>query len=137
MEDYKKSYKGFIVLMAAFVILLFLLSFITDVDADFITIIICNLTNIWMVLLTWIIYRTEKIYWYTGIAYEEAARTSSENRKRYAIRHFRRFAIYAVVFILYSAFAFLCNISLIVSSMIETIGIVAVAISTINIKLIE
>lgn len=137
MSDYKKSYSGFIIMMLVFTAVMFVLPFISDIGENAITIILFNFLDIWMVLLTWIIYKTEKIYWYTGVSYEEAAKTDSANRKRYAFCHFKRFLYYAVIYAVYSVIAYLADISLTSNILFATVGIVAVAISTINIKLTE
>lgn len=134
MKDYKKSYRGFVILMVAFVVALFALPFIPNADAKVISIIIFNIMNLWMALVTFVIYKTEKIYWFTGISYEEALNTPSEDRILYAKRHLQRFGMYAGVFVIYSVISVICNIPIVVDIVLETIGIVGVAISTINIK---
>lgn len=131
----EKSYKGFAGLMSLFVLLMFLLPFIPNAGAELISIIIFNGMNLWMALLTWVIYKTEKIYWYTDMSYEEAAKAGTDNRKKYAIRHFKRFALFAAAFALYSVISYLLRVPLMADILLETIGIVAVAVSTINIKL--
>ena len=134
MKEYKKSYRGFGILMVVFVVALFALPFILNADAKVISIIIFNIMNLWMALVTFVIYKTEKIYWITGISYEEALNTPSEDRILYAKRHLQRFGIYAGVFVIYSVVSVICNIPIVVDIVLETIGIVGVAISTINIK---
>ena len=42
--------------------------------------------------------------------------------------------MYAGVFVIYSVISVICNIPIVVDIVLETIGIVGVAISTINIK---
>ncbi|MGN0408600.1 MAG: hypothetical protein ACI4EJ_10085 [Bacteroides sp.] len=134
-KEYKKSYKGFVGLMILFVALMFLLPFIPNADAKVITIILLNFMNLWMALLTWVIYKTQKIYWYTGLTYEEAKKADPDSRKRYAMRHFKRFAGLAAVFALYSVISYFFKVPLAADILLGTIGLVAVAISTINIKL--
>ena len=80
MKEYKKSYRGFVILMVVFVVALFALPFIPNADAKAISIIVFNIMNLWMALVTFVIYKTEKIHWFTGILYEEALNTLSEFR---------------------------------------------------------
>ena len=96
MEEYKKSYKGFVAMLLVFVVLLFAIGLLPTEDVKVITLLIFNIAAIWMALLTWVIYKTEKIYWYTGLTYEDAVKVSSESRKEYALRHFKRFAVFVV-----------------------------------------
>ena len=63
MKEYKKSYRGFVILMVVFVVALFALPFISNADAKAISIIVFNIMNLWMALVTFVIYKTEKIYW--------------------------------------------------------------------------
>ena len=91
--------------------------------------------TIGMALLTWIIYKNEKIYWYTGLSYEDARKAGSEQRKEYAMKHFKRFGIFAGIYLVYSIIALLFDIPIGVSITIVLIGLVGVALSTMNIKL--
>ena len=61
MKEYKKSYRGFVILMVVFVVALFALPFIPNADAKVISIIIFNIMNLWMALVTFVIYKTDKI----------------------------------------------------------------------------
>ena len=134
-EEYKKGYKGFVLMMAGLVAIMFLLPFIPNADAKITAIVLDNIMNFWMALLTWIIYITEKVYWYTGLSYEEALKAGSSVRKRYAMSHFQRFAAFAAAYVVYSLISCFFSVPFIADIMIETIGIVVVAISTMNIKL--
>ena len=44
-----------------------------------------------MAILTYIVERNEKIYWYTGVMYEDAAKASSAQRIAYAKAHRHKF----------------------------------------------
>ena len=72
--ELKKSYKGFIVWMICFLVCCFGGAFLGIEDAALATRITMNVMTLSMAVLTYIIYRTGYIYWYTGITYEEAAR---------------------------------------------------------------
>ena len=135
MEEYKKSYKGFIVMLLLFAAVLFAIILIPTEDEKLVALLIFNIAVVWMTLLTWVIYKTEKIYWYTGLEYEDAVKASSEQRKKFAMQHFKRFAIFTVIYIVYSAISYIINLGIGFDIAIGTVGIIAVAISTMNIKL--
>lgn len=122
-------------MMFVFFGILFLLPHVPNVNAKTMSLLLFNLTNIWLMLLTWVIYKTEKIYWYTGLSYEEAAKASSEMRKKYAIRHFLRFAIFTAGYGLYSVISYLDDIHIGFDIVIEIVCIVTAVVSTVNIKL--
>lgn len=133
--EYKKSYKGFVIWFIVFLVLCFCCAIIPMKDINLLTLLIYNMMTIGMAILTWIIYKNEKIYWYTGLSYEEAKRASSEQRKKYAMRHFKRFAILAVAYVVYSIIAYCFTLPIGVSTTVVLIGMVGTAISTMNIKL--
>lgn len=134
-KEYKKDYRGFIIWLIAFIGAIFIVPIIPTENVNFITLVIMNIMSISMAILTGIIYLYEKIYWYTGITYEDAVKVSSERRKEYAMKQFKRFAIFAVVFFFYSVIAFCADLSIVWSIQVSLFGIVGVAISTITIKL--
>ncbi|MGN0514899.1 MAG: hypothetical protein ACI4GD_11525 [Lachnospiraceae bacterium] len=133
--EYKKSYKGFVIWMVLFIICMFACAFVPTEDGNLITLLIDNIMTIGMALLTWLIYKNEKIYWYTGLSYEDAKKAGSEQRKEYAMKHFKRFGIFAGIYLVYSIIALLFDIPIGVSITIVLIGLVGAALSTMNIKL--
>ena len=135
MEEYKKSYKGFVAMLLVLVVLMFVTGLLPTEDVKVITLLIFNIAVVWMAFLTWVIYKTEKIYWYTGLTYEDAVKVSSDSRKEYALRHFKRFAVFAVIYLVYSVISYIMQLPLAIDIGLGTLGIVTVAISTMNIKL--
>lgn len=135
MDEYPKSYKGLIVWLVVFMASIFLIPAIpVKLSTEAYALIIDNLMTVFIAVLTYMIYRNESIYWYNGIEYEDAKKASSEQRRIYARRHFKRFAIFAAANLIYSLFAYFTPIPYGFSIAVTTIGICAVAISTINIK---
>lgn len=83
MEEYKKSYKGFIVWIVLFCavnvgVCLFPLE--TEITLR----IVDNICTLGVAALTYIIYKTEQIYWYSGMSFAEARDAGSEKRKEFA-----------------------------------------------------
>lgn len=135
MKEYKKSYKGFVIWLVVFVLALLGISFLPIQDYLLVTVICCNVMTMAMAALAYIIYVNEKIYWYTGLSYEEAAKASSPARKEYARKHFVRFGAAAALFLLYSIPAVLGRIPYGVTITLAGLCIVAAAVSTMGIKL--
>ncbi|MDD6571541.1 MAG: hypothetical protein PUF12_04025 [Thermoflexaceae bacterium] len=133
--EYKKSYKGLVIWMVLFIVFLFGCAFVPTEDTNFMTLLVDNVMTIGMAILTWIIYKNEKIYWYTGLSYEDAKQAGSKQRKKYAMQHFKRFGIFAGIYLAYSIMAYLFIMPIGLSITIALFGLVGVAISTMNIKL--
>ena len=81
MNQYKESYKGLVGMILGFVVLMFLFPFLTDLQGKFTAVISMNLVNLWVALLSLVIYKTEYIYWINGVSYEDAVKAGSERRK--------------------------------------------------------
>ncbi len=135
VDEYPKSYKGLVIWLVLFLASVFFIPAIpVKTDTEMSVLIINNLMAVFIAILTYMIYRNEKIYWYNGIEYEDAKKASSEQRKDYAWRHFKRFAIFAAANFIYSLIAYITPIPYGFSIAVTAIGICAIAISTINIK---
>ena len=133
--EYKKSYKGLIIWLVVFTVVLFLLPLIKTENDNLMTLLLLNLMSAGIAVLTWMIWKTESIYWYTGLTFEEAEKTPSEVRKRYALRHAKRFTIFAVIFAVYSVAAYIWSFPIGLSITLSCLGLVGVALSTMKIKL--
>ena len=132
--EYKKSYAGLVLWLVLFLGFCFgvLLLPVEGMTMMRITIQLCTLG---MTGLALIVYLNGYVYWYNGVSYEEARDAGEERRKQYAFKHLRVFGIYAVCGLLFSAVLQLLHISEWVDFVVLTIGLIAVAISTIRIKL--
>lgn len=133
--ELKKSYKGFIIWMLGFCAACFSISFFPVKDTGILLRIIDNICTIGITVLAFIIYKTEYVYWYNGTTYEEAVKAGSERRKAFAWQHLKRFGSFALVFLIFSIVSQVTGISYWIDIIVAVIGLVAAAISTINIKL--
>lgn len=131
----KKSYKGFVLWMIVFCLICEGIIFLPIKDKN----ILCRLVLIFCVIattfLTYMIYKTEYVYWYSGVNYEDAVNVSSERRKIYAKKHFNRFMFFTALYIIYSIISQLLGIYFWIDIIVCTVSFVIVAISTTNIKL--
>ena len=94
-----------------------------------------NITSVSIVILLYVIFRTEKIFWFSGMTYEEAVQAGSLRRKTFAFRHLRVYGIFTVVFLLFSVIMQLFHISIWVDTVVFTAGLLFVAFFTMRIKL--
>lgn len=133
--ELKKSYKGFVFWMIGFVVAMFSGVILPIEDDALLMRVTLNICVMAIVLLSFIIYKTEYVYWYTGTEYEEAVEAGSERRKLYGLRHFKRFAVFGIIFLVYTVVAQLLSVHMAVDAIVATLGLVGVAISTIGIKL--
>ena len=104
MEDtLKKGYGGFILWIILFTAGVTGISFLPVVtgseDVDLMIRIIDCVTMISLDLLLLMIYRNEKVFWFTGITYEQALAAGSARRKSYAAFHLRAMGILTAVII--------------------------------------
>ena len=131
----KKSYKGFLLWMLVFFVTMFGCAFLPIENSAILTRIVMNVCVLNIVLLSFIIYKTESVYWYNGTEYEQAVEAGSECRKAFAWKHLKRFGTFALLYLTYSVLAQFFHIPYGVDFAVATIGMVAVAISTIKFKL--
>ena len=135
MEKYKKSYWGFVLWLIGFCVACFACVFLPKTSTQILIAVIDNIMIIGCFILTFIIYKTEYVYWYNGTCYEEAKEAGTERRKKFALLHMKRFGYFALAFLIYSIVSVWIGLPYGIDIAVATIGIVGVAISTINIKL--
>ena len=133
--ELKKSYKGFLIWMLIFVVTMFGCAFLPIESGAVLTRIVMNVCVLNIVLLAFIIYKTEYVYWYNGTEYEQAIEAGSERRKEFAWKHLKRFGMFAAIFLVFSVVAQLLQIPYGVDVTVASVGMVGTAISTIGIKL--
>ena len=135
-NEYKKSYRGFVLF---FVCYLSLMIGGAIASAYFLsehaTRIVINILCVGMALLTYIIYKYDKIYWYNGIEFEDAEKASKERRNAYAKAHLKLFCIFAACMLAFSVIMALLSVSPWVDFAVGAVGICTVAICTVKIKL--
>lgn len=133
--ELKKSYRGFVIWLILFVAVLAGLMFLPVEDGGLLTRIIIVYTAAALASLAWIIWRTERVYWYNGTEYEQAVAAGSERRKCFAWRHFRIFCGFAVVLLAFCAFTQLMGWPWWIDIVVGTVGLCAAAFSTMPIRL--
>ena len=130
----KKSYKGIFVWVLLYItgyipIILFI---DTASAATRLSLIYCSFM---ITLLSYAIYKYDKIYWYNGVMFEEAENATPEARNRYTYAHFKIFMRFTCFYIIFTAAAVYLGISIWIDIAIFSAGIIASAISTMKIKL--
>ena len=133
--ELKKSYKGFWIWILMFVLVSLGCAFLPIESVAVISRIEMNICVIAIAVLAFMIYKTEAVYWYNGTTYEEAVKAGSERRKEFARRHFVRFGGFAAIFLVASVMMHILKVGFGADIFVGTIGMVVLAISTINIKL--
>lgn len=86
-------------------------------------------------LLFYFIYRTGRVYWFTGVTYRDAARAGSERRRAYARAHLRRFLLASAVLAAYCAAGFVLHTPAPLDAAVFLVLLLAAAFSTLRIKL--
>lgn len=121
--------------MLVFVVTMFGCAFLPIENGALLTRIVMNVCVLNIALLAFIIYKTEYVYWYNGTEYKQAVEAGSERRKEFAKKHLKRFGTLALLYLVYSVVAQLLQIPHGVDIAVATIGMIVVAISTIEFKL--
>ena len=132
---YKKSYKGFVIGLFAYLALLLGIALIPGVDADTAMRLIMLLTVWYMAALSFQVWRTEQIYWYNGTTFEDAEAAGSQRRKEFAWRHFRIFGRFALIHTAVALAVLLLGGSAWIDFTVGTVGVCVAACMTIPIKL--
>ena len=132
---YRKSYAGFMLWLIAFVAAVFVICFLPGANAALMTRLLSNLCTAGIALLTWMVWHTENVYWYTGVDFEMAEKAGSERRKAYALRHFRLFGGYALAALAATLGACLLGMPWWVDFTAIGIGLIAAAFRTMAYKL--
>lgn len=135
MREYKKSYLGLVIWIVLYTAAMTGCAFLPKMDIQILLAVTDNITITGCFVLTFIIYKTEYIYWYNGTDYTKAKEAGSERRKKFALEHMKRFGKFALFFAVYSVISILLHIPYGLDITIAVVGIVFVACSTTNIKL--
>ncbi len=135
-----KSYKLLIMWIIGVLVLMISASIIAEkYFSEFSTSVIAKifllLTLIVLLILFYIIYKTENIYWINGTSYEAAKSATSERRKKFAIIHLRIFFKATAIYSVYCIIGILVNTSVIIDTIIFLILTITAAVRTIPIKL--
>ena len=133
--EYQKSYRGFVLWLLGYMAAMFSPLLLAGGDAGLMIRLVQNLTSAGLVVLAWIIWRTESVYWINGTTFEQARDAGSERRRAFAAAHLRAFARFAAGYFLFSAFMQWRQFSYTFDIVVFTVGLIATAVSTIRIKL--
>lgn len=139
MKEYKKSYTGFLIILLLYLIAVFLPIFISVIHdrPGAVTAWMCFATAVFVFALIFYIYKSEKLYLFSGVTYEQAAKLSSEQRRNYAYLHVKKFLPATVILIAYSVLAYIAKLPDALSIVILCLVLVAAAFSTMKIKVEE
>lgn len=135
MEVYKKSYTGFVLWLIVFCVISVGACFLPNLSTQLTLAIVDNACTIGIFILTFLIYQTGYVYWYNSTSYEDAKAAGSERRKAFALAHMKRFGSFALAFLVYSVASLMVGLPYGFDIAIACVGILAVALSTINLKL--
>ena len=132
---YRKSYKGLVIWVLAFLAALLVVCFLPYQSPTVPARLMTHLCTFGIASLSWMIWRTEQVYWYNGVSFEEAEKAGSERRKAYALRHFRLFSGYAIIALLVSMAAYRLRLPWWVDFTVIMIGLIVAAFRTLAYKL--
>ena len=139
MKEYKKSYLGFIIITLLYLAVAFAPAFIPVIQErpGAGTAWMCFATAIFVFATVFYIYKSEKIYIFSGITYEDALKVSPEKRRNYAYLHVKKFLPSTVILIAYSMLAYIAKLPDAVSIVLLVVVLVATAFSTNKINLVD
>ena len=133
--ELKKSYRGFVLLMLLFVAGMVAVILLPVEDGGALTRLLLGWTSLFVALMTFVIWRTEQVYWYNGTEYEAAVEAGSKRRRAFAWRHFRVFGWYALGYIAFSCAMHLTGVPWWIDIIVFGVGLCAAAVSTVSFKL--
>ncbi|MBR5896119.1 MAG: hypothetical protein IKZ39_00705 [Lachnospiraceae bacterium] len=137
MKEYKKSYLGFVIILLLYLAVAFAPIFIPAINdrPGAGTAWMCFATALFVFAVIYYIYRSGKIYIFSGISYEDALKISPEKRRNYAYLHVKKFLPCTVILIAYSLLAYIAKLPDALSVVLMVVVLVATALSTNKIKL--
>ena len=132
---YRKSYKGFVLGLFAYLALLLGIAFIPAVTAETALRLIMLLTVWYLAALSFQVWRTEQVYWYNGTTFEDAEAAGSQRRKEFAWRHLRIFGRFALIHTAVALAMLLLGWSAWIDFTVGTVGTCVACFMTMPIKL--
>lgn len=131
--ELKKTYKGFVLWFIFFCLSMIPIMFIDNISLCIrLCMSICLLD---IVILLYIIYKTEYVYWISGMDYEDAVLVGSKRRKIYAKKHLDRFLLFTLLYLLYTLSAQVLSITYWFDIIIFIVGLIITVISTFHFQL--
>lgn len=136
MDVYEKSYKELVLFLSGMLVALLGLGIAFAIwKPEHGARLTINLCTLFVALLMFVIWRTEKIYWINGVDFERAKEAGSERRKAFALRYLKRFAWFSLFGMLVSVSFALLGLHQMIDFSLISVGIVVIAFSTVSIKL--
>lgn len=132
---YRKTYAGFILWLAGLIAAMAAALLFGSGDVALFMRLLQNLCTGSLALLSRMVWRSECVYWYNGVSYEEAEKAGSERRRAYAWKHFRLLGLYALAALLLTLSASLIGLSFWIDFLLITLGLMAAALWTLRYKL--
>ncbi|MBN2794291.1 MAG: hypothetical protein JXR88_02710 [Clostridia bacterium] len=135
-----KSYKLLIVWFIGFIVGTVFLSYVMSllkISGDYLALIWLNLTNLFVISLFQMIYKTERVYYINYVTYKEACEATREERKAFAYKHINVFSKASLIFLIYSAISLIVKINIGINIGVYTVLIVVAAIRTVPFRLKE
>lgn len=96
----KPTYKGFIIWLVFFIASM--IPALRLENRDLAARLCFGICLIDLVILMLIIYWTERIYWFSGISFEQARQAGSQQRKNYALKILKRFVYLLGIYLLFA-----------------------------------
>lgn len=137
-QNLKKSYRLFIVFFLLFLLGSIAMGIVIDrlnISSHLEMLIWLNICNVFLCLLLYIIYKTERIYYINFVTYKEANAASSRTRRDFAYKHLSVFMKFSILFICYSLLSYVLELNLVIDVLVYTLAIIFAAVKTITIKL--
>ena len=130
----KKSYKGLVVWLV-----LYLLGFVPIImfvpDGKIAVKLVMWYTSVMITLLMLLIRNTDSVYWINGVDFKTAEKAGYEKRMEFAQAHLDKFSKHTVFFTIYAVIGYFLGFGALLDTVVFTVSLVAVAFSTINIRL--
>lgn len=139
--DYEKpTYRMFVVWLAAFFavtggVAAFFVRLAPGVSDGVVTKVLLLAVMAMLDLLLYYIYRTGRVYWFTGLTYKQAAEAGGDRRRAYARAHLRRFLLASAVFVAYCAAGFALRTGVLLDTIVFLVLLLVAVFSTMRIKL--
>ena len=134
--EYKKSYKGLVIFFVCFIVAISGFAFLSGMYFyQHIARVSISVVNVALAALTFVIYKTQYIYWFNGISFNDAKEAGEERRKAYALSHFKLFGVYAALQLVFSTVMGFLSVTQWVDFAVAAVALCMVAIGTLKIKL--
>ncbi len=130
-----KSYKGFVLWIIIFVGGMCVFPFLPIEDTALITNLSLLYCSAGITGLIYIIYKYDRIYWLTGVFFDDALKLTRQQRDEYTYAHFVKFRNCFIIHLVFAVASQFFNFPMWAIITLPMILLIATAISTIKIKM--